>query len=671
VLSLLALPALAKKKEEDPLARIKPVPADQPIPAIDFFRPQLFRNPELNPAGTHFAAIVSTKEDRTDLIAFDLKTKKVERLNGTESLDIRTYEWLNDQRLIFSVMKEKLYSGGLFAAELGKFSQTYVLQRRNAIVPVGFPKDKPTEMIFWIRQSASNHGADGGVVRIDTREIKSAVGRNGARDISGGEDGILADVLTYYPTPQGGDPMAYMADRRGELAFAVTSKDGVSTMHRFVDGKWERCSLDSGKTAAAGIGDAPGELLVYAEKEKGKPKGLYRYDTIAGKLGELLCEDDKYDITGARIYRHPVDGRVLGVQYNRKGPHSVWFDAGYTDIQQAIQALFPGEVVRIIGSDRAEKQFFVNVFSDVRPSAYYHTDLETGETSSVENVAPWIDPKRMQPMLTFTYKTRDGKEIEGYVTLPAGASKENKVPLVALPHGGPWARDNWGWNAEAQFLASRGYAVFQPNYRGSTGYAWKFSSKDMWDFQKMHEDVTDGVKAVLKTGKIDKDRIAIMGTSFGGYLALCGAVQEEGLYRCAVTIAGVFDWERVMKDARGSEYVRGRYGLLLRKLGDPKENQEKFDAISPVKHVEKIKIPVYVAHGTEDLVASAAQSRRLIAELKKHGVTYEKQIERGEGHGFRKVDNRVELYTGIEAFLARHLTPRKTESVQTTALAVP
>jgi dipeptidyl aminopeptidase/acylaminoacyl peptidase len=126
-----------------------------------------------------------------------------------------------------------------------------------------------------------------------------------------------------------------------------------------------------------------------------------------------------------------------------------------------------------------------------------------------------------------------------------------------------------------------------------------------------------------------------------------------------------------MKDARGSEYVRGRYGLLLRKLGDPKENQEKFDAISPVKHVEKIKIPVYVAHGTEDLVASAAQSRRLIAELKKHGVTYEKQIERGEGHGFRKVDNRVELYTGIEAFLARHLTPRKTESVQTTALAVP
>ena len=244
------------------------------------------------------------------------------------------------------------------------------------------------------------------------------------------------------------------------------------------------------------------------------------------------------------------------------------------------------------------------------------------------------------------------------MTLPAGASRENRVPLVVLPHGGPWARDNWGWDGEVQFLASRGYAVFQPNYRGSTGYAWRFPEKDMWDFRKMHDDVTDGVKAVLKTRVIDPDRIAIMGGSFGGYLALSGVAHEPELYRCAVTIAGVFDWERMLKDARNSEYLRGRYGVLRRNLGDPAKRKEKFEEISPIKHVGKVKVPVFVAHGTSDIVAAVGQSKALIAELKKHGVPHEKQIERGEGHGFRKIDNQVELYTAVEAFLAKHLAVR-------------
>jgi dipeptidyl aminopeptidase/acylaminoacyl peptidase len=656
-LLVLALPTFAKKKE-DPLERKTPVSADQTIPVIDFFRPRLFTNPELNPAGTHFAAIMSTKDDRTDLITYDLATTKTERLNGTSDFDIVNYEWLNDRRLVFSVVRDKLYAAGLFAAELGKFSQMYALQRHNVIVPVGFPKERPTEMIIWIRQSAAEQGADGGVFKIDTHKSINGGDRDGILYVNGSDDGLRADVIASYPSPVGGAAIAYLADRRGELAFAFTSKDGIATMHRLDDGKWTRCSIDSDKIKPAAVGDAPGELLVYAEKEEGKPKGLYRYDTFAGRLGDLLYHDEKYDISGARFYRHPVDGRVLGVQYSRKGPQSVWFDPKYSAIQEGVQAVFPGDVVRIIGSDKAEKQFFVNVSSDVRPSVYYRINLDTNEATLVANVAPWIEPKRMQSMRTIVYKARDGKEIEGYVTLPTGASKEKKVPLVVLAHGGPWARDNWQWNAETQFLASRGYAVFQPNYRGSTGYGWRFPEEDMWAFRKMHDDVTDGVRTVLRTGLIDHDRIAVMGGSFGGYLALCGAVYEKDLYRCAITVAGVFDWERMMKDVRGSEYMRSSFGTLRRRLGDPKKNQEKFDEISPARHVDQIRIPVFVAHGMEDVVALAGQSKRLIADLKKHGVPHEKQIEHSEGHGFRKLDNQVELYTAIEAFLAKHLAPR-------------
>jgi dipeptidyl aminopeptidase/acylaminoacyl peptidase len=275
----------------------------------------------------------------------------------------------------------------------------------------------------------------------------------------------------------------------------------------------------------------------------------------------------------------------------------------------------------------------------------------------------------MQPMRLITYKSRDGYDIEGYVTMPAGVSEKNKAPLVVMPHGGPWARDTWAWDRQTQFLASRGYAVFQPNYRGSIGTGWRFPKEDMWAFRKMHDDVTDGVKTVLRTGLIDADRVAIMGGSFGGYLALCGAAHEQGLYRCAVTIAGVFDWERVLSDTRRSMNGMGRYGVLKRELGDPKAQQEKFEALSPIRHVSKIKIPIFVAHGKEDFVATVAHSNELLKQLEKFGVTHEKQIEAGEGHGFRQLDHQVKLYTAIEKFLGKYLAPREVVAAATTSAA--
>ena len=648
-LVFLAAPVLAKK--ENPLARMKPVPANEPIPVIDFFRPRLFSNPKLNPAGTHFAAIVSAGSDRLDLVAYDLATMKAERLTGGEDFDIDDYEWLNDQRLLFSLTKGKLYSAGLFAVELGRFSKSYVLQRNNVMLAVGFPKANPTQVIVWIRNNAYDNGADGGVMKMDTRRVLDSRDQG----VTLGDDGLRADIVKAYPSPKGGDPVAYMADRTGELAFAITQKDGLASIHRLENEKWAGCPIDFGVIDVMGVGDKPAELLVLGPQQNGKPRALHRLDAVTGVLGELIYQDDQYDFQDVRFYRHPIDHRLLGAQYNRKGPQSVWFEDRYMEIQAALDRTYPGDVVRILGSDRDEQQFFVSVFSDVRPPSYMHVNLATKSSRLIANVVPWIDPKRMRPMQLITYKSRDGFDIEGYVTLPAGASKENKVPLVVLPHGGPWVRDDWGWNPEVQFLASRGYAVFQPNYRGSSGTAWRFPEDDMWAFRKMHDDVTDGVKKVLKTGLIDGDRLAIMGASFGGYLSLCGAVHEPNLYRCAITIAGVFDWERLMKSAKGSEYARGQYGVLKRRLGDPKALKEKYEELSPIYRVNQIKIPIFVAHGKEDPVASVAQSKILLKELQKFGVSYEKMIEGGEGHGFRQLDHQVALYTAVEAFLAKHL----------------
>ncbi len=648
------IPVFAKK--ENPLERLDPVPAGQPIPIVDFFRPWLFTNPELNPAGTHFAAIVSTGEDTHDLVSFELAAKKMDRMSAGSGYDVVDFDWLGDERLLFEVAKGKLYANGLYAVELGHFSSAYVLERYNATVPIGYPKKKPHEAVLWISHSAADAGDDGGVVRIDTRRPAMDSFATTATSI-GNEAEMHATIVYSYPKLKG-TPVGYLADRDGELAFGFTAKDGVSTLHRLAGDQWVPCAVNLDEIDIEAPGDAPGELFVLGPRQPGKPRALQRFDVMAGKLGEPLFQDERYDLDTAHLYRSPVDGRILGIQYHGTAGHSYWFDPSYHAVQLLLEKSLPHLIVRIIGSDRAQKHFFVSASSDVRPPGYYHLDLEAKSCSALVNVAPWIDPGRMQPMRPFNYKTRDGFSIEGFVTLPAGASKANPAPLVVLPHGGPWARDIWCFDPEVQFLASRGYAVFQPNYRGSTDYQWMFPEGDMWDFLKMHNDVTDGVKELFKTGLIDADRVAIMGASFGGYLAISGVAHEPDLYRCAITVAGVFDWEKMLKDARSSSYFRGRYGVLRRNLGDPKKTPETFAAISPIRHVSAIKVPVFVAHGSEDMVASASQSGSLITELKRYGVPFEKLIESDEGHGFHQLENQIALYTAIEQFLAKNLAVR-------------
>jgi acetyl esterase/lipase len=662
VLAFTFAAAAAAAKPKNDFTRMTPAPADQPIPVADFFRPSLFRNPEINPGGTHFAALMATKPDQTDLVIFDLNSKKIERLGGGPEKDITGYQWQNDRQLTFKL------SGHLYIAELGKLSQAAAIDGLSVLIPLATSKTDPTHMLAWMPRklpapigsvgivsmgglpmsSMTSVSEDGGVMKIDLAKRSIYAGK---------AEGVFAEIIERYPIPPEGAATGYHADAEGNLAFSVTQVKGKRRLYRFENRTWTLCPIELEKTRFAGFGRTRGEILVYSAKERGKPAALCRLDVITGELGEVVYQDTKYDAIAARFYRHPVTKALLGLQYYRSGLETVWFDPAYRELQATLDASFPKEIVRVLGSDREEKQFLIEVSSDVRPSTYYHFNRQTAEAVPLANAAPWLDPKRMQPMRTLTYKARDGREIEGFVTLPAGASKQKPAPLVVLPHGGPWVRDSWGWRPTTQFLASRGYAVFQPNYRGSPGYGWRFPDQEERDFVKMHHDVTDGVKAVLKTGMVDPQRIAIMGASFGGYLALQGATDEGDLYRCAISMAGVFDWEMIIKDARDrDQFVK--YDRLIQKVGDPSADEEKFLAMSPINRVQQIKIPVFVAHGMEDRVSTVDQSQALIRELKKYSVPHETMLRKGEAHGFHKHENRVEYYTAIEAFLAKHLAPK-------------
>lgn len=665
-LTLLPLALWSHAAESIDLNRMQPVPADQPIPIQDFFRPPVLQQPKLNLTGTHIAALITAAEDKHTLMTYELASQKIERTGGAGDKDIYEFHWLDEHRLIFSLSARKLYGLGVFAADVGDLGRAYpLLQYYNSSL-VAIPPKNRLKPLFWNRTDFET-GKDLGVSVINTsvrtghfvNALNAATSQSDMIDVRDNND---RHILDRYPVPDSGIGTGYLANKDGQLEFAFTMQDGVPQMLRLVQQRWEKCPVDLDQIDVIDCGEKPGQLVVRGPFQEGKPRALQFMDGATGQLGEVLLQDTGYDfygggISGGWLYRHPVSRVILGAFFERNGPNVFWFTQEYQALQKMLNNFFPNNVVRIIGSDQTEKIFLVAVFSDRQPVIYNWVNLETRKAGLIKSSEPWIDPQRMRPMTPLKFKTRDGHELDAYLTLPSGATKQNPPPLIVLAHGGPWARDTWGFNGEVQFLASRGYAVLQPNYRGSNGYAWMFTYEDRWDFRKMHDDVTDAAKALMASGLVDRRRVAIMGGSFGGYLALAGVTNEPSLYRCAVTIAGVFDWADLIRERKFNRYEDPTFGFLLRRLGDPSRQPEKFAAISPARHVDQIRVPVFVAHGKDDPVADISQSKNLISQLNKHHVTHEDLLVSEEGHGMGHLKNEIELYGRIEKFLAKNLMP--------------
>jgi len=369
---------------------------------------------------------------------------------------------------------------------------------------------------------------------------------------------------------------------------------------------------------------------------------------------DTLWEDAAYDFNGW-LYRDSVTNAVVGAMGYRNGPYSVWFTEGYRSLQKAIDKLFPGQVVRIRGTNAAGKLVLIGSFSDRQPEIYSWVDLEKKTAGAFRNSRPWIDAQRMQPMSIMKFKTRDGKSFDACVTLPKGVSKQTPAPLVVLPHGRV-GHDAWGFTEEVQFLASRGYAVLQPNFRGSSGQRWMYPTSDEWEFFKMHEDVTDAVKTLFATGLIDRNRVAIVGTTdFGGYLALCGVAFEPQLYRCAVTQSAVYDWGELIQDQEYFKYQGNFFSRYSIKLGDPKKNPEKFAAMSPLKHARDIRVPVLVSYGEYEISSQIGLAKEIVSTVRSKGLEAETLSFRDERSGLNYFDHKIEFYQKMESFLAKNM----------------
>ncbi|HEX4666983.1 MAG TPA: S9 family peptidase [Chthoniobacterales bacterium] len=395
-------------------------------------------------------------------------------------------------------------------------------------------------------------------------------------------------------------------------------------------------------------------------------KNLYAVSNIGRDKQAVVTIDPTNGKELEKIYENPeVDVSALAYSKARKMVTFAAFDTWKTErkfydkqteeMYKTLQEKLPGYEVEVVANDKAEDKFIVMASNDRSPGTRNLYNAKTGELTKLVEVAPWLPEKQLAPMKPIEYQSRDGLTIHGYLTLPLGREAKN-LPVVINPHGGPWYRDTWGFNPEVQFLANRGYAVLQMNFRGSTGYGRKFweASFKQWG-QKMQDDITDGVQWLIKQGIADPKRVAIYGGSYGGYATLAGVTFTPDLYAAAVDYVGVANMFTFMKTI--PPYWKPFLDMFHEMVGDPEKDKAMMEAASPVMHADKIKTPLFVAQGAHDPRVNKDESDQMVAALKKRGVDVEYMVKENEGHGFHNEENRFDFYGAMEKFLAKHLKP--------------
>ncbi|HEY0945716.1 MAG TPA: alpha/beta fold hydrolase [Opitutaceae bacterium] len=615
-----------------------PTPASaEPLSIEDLFRPRSFVRVQLSPDGQHIGATITDDSDAQHLLIINLNGEKPAALRADGNKDIASFRWLNDDRLAFTIADNKLYHGGVHLADRRDLRRYRPINTAYVRTIIGIPRARPGHLLVDIATTD------------DLVEINST-----ARPPAFGEPPSLNFARTYATPANVGRIVGWGTSVDDELALCLTHQGSRLRLHRYraQSNSWHELPIDITKQPTFGMDPDNERLWIVDHDDNGY--SLRPYACATGTLGEPVLRDATYDMAEGRLHFSRKSRKLVGISYPQRRLKNVWFQEPFAGIQQAIDGKHPNLDNRLIDFNDSETRFLYFSSGDREPGFFTLFDLTAKTSQLVTQVATWLNSQQLLPTQPLSFKARDGLKLEGYLTLPAGASKESPKPLVVLVHGGPTARDEWRFDPEVQFLASRGYAVLQPNYRGSSGYAPAISRQERLDFRRMHDDVTDATRAMIKTGVIDAKRVAIMGASFGGYLAMSGVAFEPELYRCAISNCGVFDWAALMKFRR-KYYHPYAYDRMVQQYGDPREDRDRFEAASPLMHADDIRAPVLISHGKEDHVVNIEQSKKLVAALKKHGVPHETFFRSLEGHGFYNYDNRVEFYRTVEKFLARHL----------------
>lgn len=474
-------------------------------------------------------------------------------------------------------------------------------------------------------------------------------------------DVYLLDLISGEITLEARNPggvSQWITDHNGNLRVAVQS-DGVNSVLLYRKDKNSPFKQVLRTTFKEGVQPLiftfDNQNLYALSNLKRDKMALVKFDIANGKELEVLFENPEVDIDNIEYSR--LRKVLTSVEYTKAKSEKHFFDPIHANIYSDLkEKLGEQDEIILTGHNQKEDLFLVRTISDKTLGTTYLYNLNDKSLKKIADRAPWLKREDMCDMKPISYTSSDGLQINGYLTIPKGVEAKN-LPVIINPHGGPWARDEWGWNPEVQFLANRGYAVLQINFRGSTGYGRKFWEAGFKEWgKKMQQDVTDGVNFLVKEGIADPKRVGIYGASYGGYATLAGITYTPNLYACAVDYVGVSNLFTFMKTV--PPYWQPFMQMMYEMVGDPVKDSILLHEASPVFYVDKIRTPLFIAQGANDPRVNKAESDQIVEALKKRGVKVEYMVKENEGHGFGNEENQFDFYGAMEKFLAKHLGGR-------------
>ncbi len=609
------------------------------IPLKDFFRNPETTSYDLSPSGDYIA-FLKPYESRLNIWVRPRQGGEAKRVTSVTDRDISGFSWKGDKYLVYVKDNGGDENFHLYAVDRDGTSVRQLTPFDGVRVEIiDDLEDHPTDLIIGMNKR--------------NKEVFDAYRLN----VETGELTLIAE--------NPGNIASWVTDHDGNIRVATTT-DGVNTslLYRKNDQeKWKTILTTNYKESFSPQFFTFDNKNLYGVSNLGRDKtAAVEFDLDAGKEAKVLYENPDVDVDGL-AYSHKRKVLTSAV-YTTWKTERHFFDQEAEDLYTTLQQKLPGYEVLVVSANKNEDVFVVRTMSDRSLGAFYLYEKASGQLTKIADRNPWLNEDQLASMKPIEFQSRDGLTIHGYLTLPKGRVAKN-LPTIVNPHGGPWARDAWGFNPEVQFLANRGYAVLQVNFRGSTGYGRKFweASFKQWG-GTMQDDITDGVRWLIDQGIADPHRVAIYGGSYGGYAVLEGLTKNPDLYAAGVDYVGVSNLFTFLKTV--PPYWKPYLDMMYDMVGSPDKDKAWFTEHSPALNADKIKAPLFVAQGAKDPRVNINESNQIVEALKKRGVDVEYLVKPNEGHGFHNEENRFDFYDAMETFLSKHLTPESKQAPPTT-----
>ncbi len=611
----------------------------------DFAALPLIERPMLSPDGLHIASRAAIGGEQKLVIADVHDGPNRVRTMGLGDNDLTWWQWVNDDWLIAGIGTETYVQGMPWylsrvvsikrdGSKVNMLAKNVAAQNADDVIWVA--RDGSPRILLSYQTSI--YSDDAGFwpkvdeVDVTTGRMRSAVApkqfvRNWYADASGTvrmgvgyNDSVRTAKLLYRPDARSSFRVVDRADRRRDESLVVPMLFTADPSHAIASDDHEGADA------------------------------LYDYNLDTLELGAKIFDAPGFDLGG--IEEDAAGTALAGVRYVADAPQVHWFDANLAKIQADLDKAVGDRRARIVSTSRDGQRMIVHVGTPDQPGAYYYYDTAAGAMSLLSRISDQFPTKvRLSPVKTIRYKARDGLEIAAVLTLPAGRDP-SKLPLILMPHGGPFARDAEEWDWWVQFLAWRGYAVLQPNYRGSAGYGTAFAEKGegQWGLA-MQDDLNDAVDWAVRQGIADPARVCMVGASYGGYAAMRAAERDGAKYRCAVSYAGVSDLGAMMRYDRRFLYHGTRKDWM-------KEQAPDFASVSPISHAAQFSTPILLVHGRKDRRVQVGQSREMAEKLKAAGKVEGKDYIYVEqplaDHHFTRQADRLDFLQRLDSFLRDH-----------------